>query len=32
MPFFDEAQAWWGMAACLVCFVIGMWVGWLNGR
>jgi len=28
MPFFSEAQAWWGAAACLVCFVAGICLGW----
>jgi len=32
MPFFSEAQAWWGLGACLVCFVVGLWMGWLASR
>ena len=32
MPFFSEAQDWWGTAACLVCFVVGLWTGWLASR
>lgn len=27
VPFFSEAQAWWALAACLVCFVAGLWLG-----
>ena len=32
MPFYTDAQAWWGLAACLVCFVVGLFLGWWYGR
>ena len=32
MPFFSEAQAWWSLAACLICFVSGLWLGWWYSR
>ena len=32
MPFFSEAQAWWGTAACLICFAAGLLLGWWYGR
>ena len=32
MPFYTDAQAWWALAACLVCFVAGLWFGWWYSR
>ena len=32
MPFYTDAQAWWAVAACLVCFVAGLWLGWWYSR